>query len=152
MKIGLLAVLLVLSSLSPAFAQTSADIERQAAEIDTKLMATCCFAQQVSVHPSAAAQDAKLDIRRRLKAGETEREILAAYVAQYGKQVLAVPPAEGFDISLYVMPFVLLVGGLGLVVLLARRFALRAPAALAGAGGLTPAIDQRLDDELRDLD
>ena len=135
-----------------ALAQTDAALERHAAEIDTKLMATCCFAQQVSVHPSAAAQEAKVDIRRRLKAGETEREILAAYVAQYGKQVLAVPPAEGFDISLYVMPFVILVGGLGVVVLLARRFAQRALPELAGTGGLTADADQRLDDELRDLD
>jgi len=137
----------------PATAQqTAADIERLAAKIDTELMATCCYAQQVSVHPSAAAQEAKADIRRRLKAGETERQILAAYVAQYGKHVLAVPPAEGFDISLYVMPFILLIGGFAVVVLLARRFAHRSPVAVAGAAGLTPDVNQRLDDELRDLD
>ncbi len=29
--------------------QAGAELERQAAEIDTKLMATCCFAQQVTV-------------------------------------------------------------------------------------------------------
>lgn len=148
----LLVLVLLFGAVTAAAQQTNADIERQAAEIDTKLMATCCFAQQVSVHPSAAAQDAKADIRRRLKAGETEREILAAYVAQYGKQVLAQPPAEGFDISLYVMPFILLVGGFGVVILLARRFAHRSPVAVAGAAGLTADINQRLDDELRDLD
>jgi len=137
----------------PATAQqTAADIERLAAKIDTELMATCCYAQQISVHPSEAAQLEKADVRRRLKAGETERQILAAYVAQYGKHVLAVPPAEGFDISLYVMPFILLIGGFGVVVLLARRFAHRSPVAVAGTAGLTPDVNQRLDDELRDLD
>lgn len=149
----MIAVLLVLFMAFPVAAQQiSADLERQAAQIETKLMATCCFAQQVSVHPSAAAQEAKLDIRRRLAAGETERQILAAYVAQYGKQVLAQPPAEGFDLSLYVMPFVLLIGGLGLVILLARRFTQRAAVTAAGAPGLTTDANQRLDDELRDLD
>jgi len=145
-------VLMVLSGGGVAASQASGDLERQALQIETKLMATCCFAQQVSVHPSAAAQEAKLDIRRRLTAGETERQILAAYVAQYGKQVLAEPPAEGFDISLYVMPFVLLIGSFGVVILLAKRFTHRSPPALAGASGLTPDIAQRLDDELRDLD
>ncbi len=149
----LIAALLVLAIAGPAAAQPlKPELERQAAEIETKLMATCCFAQQVSVHPSAAAEQAKLDIRRRLAAGETERQILAAYVAQYGKQVLAQPPAEGFDISLYVMPFVLLVGGFGVVILLARRFTQHAPAAAAGAPALTTDVNQRLDDELRDLD
>jgi len=143
---------LCLGALPATAQQTSADIERQAAEIDTKLMATCCYAQQISVHPSEAAQLEKADVRRRLAAGQTEREILAAYVAQYGKQVLAQPPAEGFDLSLYVMPFILLIGGFGVVVLLARRFAQRSPAAVAGAAGLTPDVNQRLDDELRDLD
>ncbi len=132
--------------------QAGAELERQAAEIDTKLMATCCFAQQVSVHPSPAAQEAKVDIRRRLAAGETERQILAAYVAQYGKQVLAVPPAEGFDISLYVMPFFMLIGGLGIVILLAKRFAHTSAATVPAMPGVSADVNQRLDDELRDLD
>jgi small redox-active disulfide protein 2 len=149
---AVMLVLMVLFGGGVAAAQAGGDLERQALQLETKLMATCCFAQQVSVHPSAAAQDAKLDIRRRLTAGESERQILAAYVAQYGKQVLAEPPAEGFDISLYVMPFVLLVGGFGVVVLLAKRFTNRAPLAMAGDPGLSAGVAQRLDDELRDLD
>lgn len=52
------------------------------------LMAPCCFAQQVSVYSSDAAQEAKADIRRRLAAGETQQQILDAYVAKYAKHIL----------------------------------------------------------------
>lgn len=103
------------------------------------------------MHKSPAADEAKADIRRRLAAGESKQQILDAYMAQHGKHVLAEPPAEGFDITLYVTPFVLLIGSLGLLTLFARHITRHAPAVPAGPP--TPAgFDQRLDAELRDLD
>jgi cytochrome c-type biogenesis protein CcmH len=151
-RVVLVALALLLAVAAGTRAQTTAaDRERQASHIEAKLMAPCCFAQQVSVHKSPAADDARADIRSRLAAGETEQQILDAYVAQHGKHVLAEPPAEGFDVTLYVAPFVLLVASLGFLVLIARRFTQRAPALAAGPASST-ALDQRLTDELRDLD
>jgi cytochrome c-type biogenesis protein CcmH len=130
---------------------TGAAAELEANEIEAMLIAPCCFSQQVSVHKSPAADEAKADIRRRLAAGETRQQILDAYVAQHGKHVLAEPPAEGFDIALYVTPFVLLVASLGLLAFIAKRITRQAPALAAGQAGSTE-LDQRLTDELRDLD
>ncbi len=154
----ILAFLLALSFL-PAAAiviraqtpNTSVALEREATEIEAMLIAPCCFSQQVSVHKSPAADEAKADIRRRLAAGETRQQILDAYVAQHGKHVLAEPPAEGFDIALYVTPFVLLAGSLGLLAFIAKRITRHAPALPAGQTASTE-MDQRLTDELRDLD
>lgn len=147
-----LLVLLVLLATPPvAAAQTTVDLERQANEIEAMLIAPCCFSQQVSVHKSPAADEAKADIRRRLAAGESKQQILDAYVAQHGKHVLAEPPAEGFDITLYVTPFVLLIGSLGLLTLFARHIT-RHTAAVPAGPSAPAGLDQRLDDELRDLD
>ena len=129
-----------------------AERERQAGEIEAMLMAPCCFSQQVSVHKSPAADEAKADIRRRLAAGESRQQILDAYVAQHGKHVLAEPPAEGFDIALYVTPFVLLVVSLGLLAFIAKRITRHAPAAAAGPSESSDDLTQRLTDELRDMD
>ena len=151
-RVVLLALSLFFAASPGTHAQTTAaDRERLASEIEAKLMAPCCFAQQISVHKSPAADDARADIRRRLAAGETERQILDAYVAQHGKHVLAEPPAEGFDVALYATPFVLLAASLGLLVRVAKRFTRHAPAVAAGPAG-SAALDQRLTDELRDLD
>src|SRR5688572_25781179 len=95
-----LMVVIVAVTVSGSVAGT--DIERQARELEAMLIAPCCFTQQVSVHHSAAADDVRQDIRKRLGGGETRDQILDAYVAQYGKRILAQPPAEGIASVLYV--------------------------------------------------
>jgi len=133
-----------------------ADLEREAREIEELLIAPCCFTQQVSEHQSPAASEAKRDIRARLAAGETRQQILDAYVAEYGTRVLATPPAEGLNLLLFVTPVVVLVGSIGLVALVVRRFTghvqpsdaeLPLPSSERSAD-----VEARLDDELLDLD
>lgn len=136
----------------------NADLEREARAIDEMLIAPCCFTQQVSVHQSEAAAEVRRDVRARLAAGQTRQQILDAYVGQYGKRILAEPPASGFDLTLYVMPFVLFLASVGLVVAMVRRFTRHPPAATAGGVSdaatvaTSPEENVRLDDELRDLD
>jgi cytochrome c-type biogenesis protein CcmH len=117
------------------------------------IIAPCCFSQQVSVHHSPAADEVRKDVRLRLAAGETREQILNAYVSQYGKRILAEPPAEGFDRALYVLPPLLLILSAALVVGVVRRFS-RRPATVAAVAipAASPTYDARLDDELRDLD
>ncbi len=132
-------------------------LEREARVIDAMLIAPCCYSQQVSVHQSPAADEAKADIRARLSVGQDRQQILAAYVDQYGKRVLAEPPAVGFDLTLYIMPFVVLLGSMGVIALAVRRFTGRASrlGAVAGNGTTVPPeadLEAKLDDDLRDLD
>jgi len=143
--------LIVALGLGPAL--TGADLEREARALEAMLIAPCCYSQQVSVHQSGAADDVRKDVRLRLAAGETRQQILDAYVAQYGKRILAEPPAEGFDLALYVLPPLLLIGSAALVIALVRRFSHRPAIQAAAAQPLaSPTYDARLDDELRDLD
>lgn len=51
-------------------------------------------------------------IREKLAAGQSEQQVLDAMVAQFGPAVLAAPPAEGFNLSAWVMPFLALIVGL----------------------------------------
>jgi cytochrome c-type biogenesis protein CcmH len=151
----LLSMVLALS-LMPA--QPASDLEIEARAIDAMLIAPCCFRQQVSVHQSAAADDVRLDVRARLAAGETRQQILDAYVARYGKHILVEPPAVGFALSLYVMPFVALLLSAGLVAAILRRFTTHQPSPASGIEASAPPApsgpddELRLDDELRDLD
>jgi cytochrome c-type biogenesis protein CcmH len=155
MTASLLAVVLALSlGQSPP----AADLEREARAIDATLVAPCCFRQEVSVHQSAAADEVRRDIRARLAAGQTREQIRDAYVSRYGKHILAEPPAVGFDLVLYVMPFVMLIASLGLVTAVLRRFTRSSfptvPASTSDgpAVGAELSLEGRLDDELRDLD
>lgn len=132
------------------------DLEREAREIEAMLIAPCCFSQQVSVHQSAAADEVRRDVRARLAAGQTRQQIVDAYVSEYGARILAEPPAS--TLTFYVPPLLGFVASAGLLVFAVRRFARRSPAAPDDAAGRPPArpaspvTEERLDDELRDLD
>jgi cytochrome c-type biogenesis protein CcmH len=54
--------------------------------------------------------------------GKSDAEIIDEFVQQYGKQVLAVPPAEGFNLLAWVMPFVAIAAGLAIVWMFIQRF------------------------------
>jgi cytochrome c-type biogenesis protein CcmH len=129
-------------------------LDREARAIESMLIAPCCFSQQVSIHQSPAADEARQDIRARLASGQTRQEILDVYTAQYGKRILAEPPAEGFDRALYVLPPILLLASAALVIGLVRRFSRQTQAIAEPAGVAAPAAEyeQKLNDELRDLD
>jgi len=55
------------------------------------------------------------DIRTSLAAGQSEEMVLASFVEQFGPRILAEPPREGFFWMGWIMPFVALALGGGLV-------------------------------------
>jgi len=151
-----------------AAAAQPAALEREARQIETMLIAPCCWREQVSVHQSEAAEQVKQEVRAMLAAGLTRQQVLDRFVSGYGVRILAEPPDAGFGRVLHHAPWVV---GLGSVVGLAffvrhvtrRRTGNEQPdnehphslAERTGPGDMAPAEDdlqQRLDDELRDLD
>jgi cytochrome c-type biogenesis protein CcmH len=149
-----LSIAALILALSAQTAPGAASMETSARRLEAKLIAPCCWSQQVSVHQSPAAAEIRKDLRVRLARGETEAQILDDYVVQFGEQILAEPPARGFNRFLYVLPPIFLIGGAGLVVVLVRRFSRRGAATPAEPPPPTvgDAYRERLDEELRDLD
>jgi cytochrome c-type biogenesis protein CcmH len=130
-------------------------LEREAKQLEAKLMAPCCWAQQVSLHQSPAADEIKQTIRKLLAEGKTSEQILDIYVAQYGDRILAEPPARGFSRLIYVAPWVFLVASVGLVIVVIRRLRAVSPApARTERAAASPSEDEadRIDEELRNLD
>jgi cytochrome c-type biogenesis protein CcmF len=106
------------------------------------------------MRPACHGYDAQTaQVQKYLDEGKSQDDVLAAFVKEYGAAVLAIPSGRFNSLS-WVLPYGL--AGLGLLVLVvtARRWSSRPAAAGAGGGDVTvdPAIDARLDDELRDLD
>ncbi len=54
-------------------------------------------------------------IREKAAEGWSKQRILDTLVRQYGERILAVPPKQGFGLAAWVMPLVMLVGGVGIV-------------------------------------
>ncbi len=61
-------------------------------------------------------------IREQLKAGKTPAEVEAYFISKYGEWILLRPEPKGFNLALYVLPGVMVLGGVGLIVVLARKW------------------------------
>jgi len=74
------------------------------------------------------------------KTGASDQAIIDAFVKDSGLAALAAPPAEGFNLLGWVMPFVALMLGLAGILFYLKRF--RRPAT-AQAPAAAPAIDEK---------
>ncbi len=86
----------------------------------------CCYCgcphMQVSTCFCGVADRVREETAAQLDAGMTEQEVVDAYVAEHGTWVMAVPPREGFHLSILVLPVVVLVLGGALVFYLGRKY------------------------------
>jgi Uncharacterized protein involved in biosynthesis of c-type cytochromes len=94
------------------------------------------------------------DVMALVAGGYSAPEIIAAFTKVYGDRVHMAPPTSGFDIAAWITPFVALLAGIALVLVVLRR--LRAPA-LAPAvaqhtADVTPSEQARLDALVRSDD
>ena len=142
---ALAAALLLVSLVAAAPRASLPDIE------DEVMCVQCGTALNVST--AAVADRQRAFIRERIARGQTKEQIKAALVAEFGPSVLAVPEDSGFNVAAWLVPALLVVGGIAGVAIAARRWQ-RAGAAAAVAAGtqLPPEDERRLDAELAAFD
>ncbi len=61
-------------------------------------------------------------IEQKLAQGQSEEQIIKFFVAQYGEQVLASPPKRGFNLVAWVLPFVAILGGGGVIYIALKKW------------------------------
>ena len=93
-------------------------------------------------------------ISARIAAGDTESEIKAKLVAQFGPAILAEPSKHGFNLLAWVLPFVALGVGAVALGLLVWRWSRGRERSSAAPGGppVDPELDRRVDEELARFD
>lgn len=103
---------------------TSADtaLEARTSAVAATLRCPVCQGESIQESPSALAQQMRAVVRDRLRAGQTPDQIKAYFVSRYGEWILLEPTMKGLNLALYVLPILLIVGGLLLVVFLVRRW------------------------------
>jgi cytochrome c-type biogenesis protein CcmH len=127
-------------------------------ELEGELMCPICAGETLAQSDTAPAQRIKAYIASRIAAGATKSQIKDELVTQWGQRILAAPPRHGFNLLAWVLPLVGIVGGAGIMGLLAWRWTrVREPEpspqqwALNGHP-LGPEEERRLDEELARFD
>jgi cytochrome c-type biogenesis protein CcmH len=97
--VGLLVAVLALGA-APALA---APPRTSLPDVEDEVMCPIC-GTLLQLAESPQAQRERAFIRRRIAAGEDKAEVKDALLAEYGRDVLALPRGSGFDLSAYLVP------------------------------------------------
>jgi cytochrome c-type biogenesis protein CcmH len=116
-------------------------------DVAAQLRCVVCQSLSVADSPSEIAHQMKDIIRERLAAGETPEQVRAYFVEKYGTWILLAPPRQGFNLLVWVVPFVAIALGLVLVFVLLRRWS-RRPATPALPPTVDPAMRARIRREM----
>jgi hypothetical protein len=129
----------------PAAAQSPS---ARAKEVGTKIKCLCkgCdMSAGLCAHPggsfSGPCDTAKSELReidQHLANGESEQQVIEAFVRQYGTIAYMEPPKHGFGLVAWLMPILYSVLGLGVVILVVRKWTSHRPATTAGVAVTSP--------------
>jgi cytochrome c-type biogenesis protein CcmH len=118
MKRQLILILLLLLASLPARAAIEPDeilpdakLEARAREITKVLRCLVCQNQSIDDSNAPLARDLRRLVRERLKAGDSDEQVIAFVVARYGDFALLRPPVKPATWLLWFGPALLLAGG-----------------------------------------
>jgi cytochrome c-type biogenesis protein CcmH/NrfF len=119
--------------------------------IESQFMCTSCH-EPLPLAQSPQAQSEKQFLAGLVNHGLTAGQIRAQMVANYGVAVLGQPPAQGFNLTVYILPPVLVLLGVGGLLYTLPKWRARSRRAAAerpqGAPPLEPGEAERLDQDL----
>jgi len=108
-----------------AFGTLGADLDRARFEKLGHQMVCTCGGNQILLecnHVGCPASDGmRNELVAAMNTGKNDSDVLGVFVAKYGPTVLAAPTTSGFNLAAWITPFVLLLAGLAIVVLLVRN-------------------------------
>lgn len=111
---------------------SDAQLEARARALSRELRCMVCQNQSIDDSDAPLARDLRLLVRERLKAGDSNTQVLDFLVARYGEFVLLKPRMEWRTALLWLTPIAALVIGIvGVAVAFRRRQEGQAPAALS---------------------
>jgi cytochrome c-type biogenesis protein CcmH len=149
LAIATLFLLLLISSLhavEPNEVLADPVLEARARALSKELRCMVCQNESIDDSGAPLAHDLRVLVRERLKAGDSDAQILDFLVARYGEFVLLRPRLSLHTAVLWGLPPVVLLGGIvALVVVVRRRRTVPAE-----AENLSPAEESRLSELLRE--
>jgi cytochrome c-type biogenesis protein CcmH len=121
------------------------------AQISTELMCPTCKTR-LDQSSSPQANQIRRELGRLQARAVSRSEAKRELAAEYGPEVLADTPRSGFGALAWLAPTVLVLAGVGLAALLARRWRDTAVPAPVLASAERDRLEQQLDDELARLE
>jgi cytochrome c-type biogenesis protein CcmH len=146
------ALALIALAVVPAVPAAAATQHTTLVAVEQQVMCVTCQIPLQEAESPAADQE-RAFIQRLVDAGDTMAAIKHQLVLSYGVGVLALPPASGFNLAVYLVPIGAVAAAVALALVLLPRWRRRRPPAPAElATPLSVADTARLDAELARFD
>ena len=98
------------------------ELEARTSEVAAGLRCPVCQGVSVEDSPTELARQMRATVRDQLAAGRSPDEVRQYFVDRYGEWILLQPRATGFNMLVYILPWLLLAAGIGVIVLMVRRW------------------------------
>jgi cytochrome c-type biogenesis protein CcmH len=150
---ALLGLCLLLLNAWPLFAVESKEmladpaLEARARNLSKELRCMVCQNQSIDDSEAPLAHDLRVLVRERLKAGDSDAQVVNFLVARYGEFLLLRPPLTWHTAALWGLPPVVLLIGIVAIVVIVRR---RRNAPIPPPANLTAAEESRLSELMRE--
>lgn len=95
--------------------------EEKAKEIFTKIRCVVCEGESITDSNAKLAQDMRGFIRDKINQGYQEGEILDILKKSYGNEILMQPPVSENTIILWLLPFIIAIGGVIAIINTSRK-------------------------------
>lgn len=96
-------------------------LEKRMVVLAEELRCMVCQNESLASSHAPLAEDLRREVRELMQKGMSDQEIKDYLVARYGDFVLYKPPVKGSTLVLWLGPFALLLGGLGVLVYQLRK-------------------------------
>jgi cytochrome c-type biogenesis protein CcmH len=141
--IGFVAFAAAAAAVQPDEVLPDAGQEARARTLSRELRCMVCQNQSIDDSEAALARDLRLLVRERIRAGDSDDQVISYLVARYGDFVLLKPPFKPQTLLLWLLPPLALLGGAIAVGAQVRRRQAAADTE-PGAAALTPEEEARL--------
>lgn len=145
-------ILIALTGEAHAQQPTPANLEDETLRVAKGLFCPVCPSTPLDVCETQACVQWRALIREKLAGGQSEAQIRQYFVDQYGERVLGAPRPEGFNLGIWLLPFLALIGGVLILSFTIRGWVKSRATALASAPPetLAPDVADRIAREMKE--
>jgi cytochrome c-type biogenesis protein CcmH/NrfF len=97
-------------------------LEEKTKAVASNLRCPVCQGLSIQDSPSELARQMRALVKDKLAHGESAEQVTEYFTSKYGDWILLQPPASGFNLAVYLLPLVMLLGGAVLIIVLARKW------------------------------
>ena len=101
---------------------SSAAVALTQGEVEESLTCYACPGEPLNIDRCSGGDQMRAAIRKMIDEGKTKKEILDSFVGQFGEGILTIPPKKGFNLVAYIFPFIGLIFGVIIALVIAKRW------------------------------